>query len=161
MTARRAISALSALALLAGACQPSPSGLPEADQAAIHQLITDVAATLQRGDHAAWAGLFAEDGVIFSPNSPPIRGRSVIQKWGAALPPVTELSFNDVTVTGNGPVAFATSGYIFATQGSPADTGKQLWAFRRAPGGRWEVVVASYSSNLPPPVGPVAMPASR
>ena len=149
MSARRSIHYVLAGALLVGACQPSPADLSDADKAAVTQIVKDVAGTLLAANHAAWAGLFAEDAVLYSPNTPVLKGRAVLQKWAEAIPPITDLTFFDLEVRGQDNLAYATSGYSFATQASPADTGKQLWVFRRVPGGKWEVAAASYSSALP------------
>ena len=151
MKARTSVRCLLLGVLLVGSCRQSPADLTEADKAAVTQIVTDVARTLRSADFAAWAGLFSEDAVIYSPNTPMIKGRAVIQKWGETFPPVTELTFSNVEVRGQGDVAYAASGYAFATQGSPVDSGKQLWVFRRRPGARWEVAAASYSSDLPAP----------
>ena len=151
MKASRAIPGIVAGILAIASCRRAPADLTEADKATIRQTVADVARTLQAGDFAAWAGLFSDDAVICPPNAPMVRGRAVIRKWGEGFPPITELAFSDVGVLGQGDVAFATSGYTFATKGSPRDTGKQLWVFRRSPGGRWEVAAASYNSDLPAP----------
>jgi ketosteroid isomerase-like protein len=144
-------SRLSADPAAVDATAQAPADLAEADRTAVKQVVDDVARTLLSANFAAWAGLFSEDAVIYSPNIPMLKGRAVIQKWGEAFPPITELTFSNVEVWGQGNLAYATSGYTFATKGSPVDTGKQLWVFRRGPGARWEVVAASYNSDLPVP----------
>lgn len=140
--------------LLMVGCQSQSAELTEQDRARIGQIIDGVAMTLRVGDHAMWAGHFSEDAVIYPPNAPAVKGRAVIQRWGEAFPPIEDLTFFDVQVWGQGDYAYGTSGYSFTVAGSPPDTGKQLWAFRRSAGAGWEVVAASYNSDLPVSLGP-------
>ena len=142
---------LAASVALIGACQPGAANLSEQDTAAIQQVIDDVINTLVEGDHAAWAELFAEDAVIYSPNAPAVRGREVLRSWVSAFPPIEELAFVDREIWGQGNYAFALSGYTFSVEGSPPDQGKQLWVFQRTDGSSWEVKALSYSSDLPVP----------
>jgi ketosteroid isomerase-like protein len=135
--------------LLIAACRPAPVDLTTEDRAAIAQVVDDVARTLRAGEFAAWAGLFSEHAVIFPPNAPAVRGRDVIQRWGQGFPPIEELTFFNLELSGRGDVAYATSDYSFTMRGFPPDTGKQLWAFRRSARKTWEVAAASYNSNLP------------
>ncbi len=150
---RRAATFLAVLGsvLLVAGCPSPPEDLSEQDRARIEQIIDGVAITLRAGDYAMWAGHFAEDAVIYPPNAPSVRGRAVIQRWGEAFPAIEDLTFFDVQVWGEGDYAYGTSGYAFTVEGSPPDTGKQLWAFRRSAGAGWEVVAASYNSDLPVP----------
>lgn len=146
--ARVFVGVVAGLLLVAG-CQSRPADLTEQDRARIEQIIDGVAITLRAGDYAMWAGHFSEDAVIYSPNAPAVKGRTVIQRWGESFPPVEDLTFFDVQVWGQGDYAYGTSGYSFTVEGAPPDTGKQLWAFRRSGGAGWEVVAASYNSDLP------------
>ena len=134
---------------MCSACTPRPTDLTSADRAAIQHVIDQVAHTLVEGDLQAWAGQFSEDGVIYSPNSPAVKGRATIQKWAQGIARIQELSFSDVQIWGQGDYAYATSAYRFAVTGAATDIGKQLWAFRRTAAKNWEVLVASYSSDLP------------
>jgi ketosteroid isomerase-like protein len=141
-----------ALVVMIGACRPSPSELTEGDRTAIRQVVADVTSTLLAGDYATWAGLFAENAVIYSPNAPAVRGRDALQSWVGGFPPIQELEFFDVEKWGQGDYAFALSAYRFAVEGGPLDTGKQLWVLRRSEASRWEVMALSYSSDLPVPM---------
>jgi len=141
---------LTASVALIAACQPRAADLSEQDIAAIQEVIDDVTNTLLEGDHAAWAALFAEDAVIYSPNTPAVRGREFLRSWVSAFPPTEELAFVDREIWGQGDYAFALSGYTFSVEGSPPDQGKQLWVFQRTDTG-WEVEALSYNSDLPIP----------
>ena len=137
--------------LLVAACWAPAAELSDQDRAAIQQVIDDVARNLEAGDFVTWAGQFSQDAVIYSPNAPAVSGRAVIQQWGESFPPIEDLTWFDVQLWGQGDFAYGTSGYAFSVEGSPADTGKQLWAFRRGADGRWEIVAASSNSDLPLP----------
>ncbi|MGD8698652.1 MAG: nuclear transport factor 2 family protein [Gemmatimonadales bacterium] len=133
------------------ACQPGSADLNEQDIAALEQVIDDVTNTLLEGDHATWAGLFAEDAVIYAPNESAVKGREALRSWVAAFPPIQELAFVDRQIWGQGDYAFALSGYRYSVEGAPPDEGKQLWVFYRTEDSSWEVKALSYSSDLPIP----------
>jgi len=139
------------VAALIAACQTPAADLTEQDRAALEQVIEDVTSTLLAGDHETWVGLFAEDAVIYSPNAPAVKGREVLRSWVATFPPIQDLAFLEVEIWGQGDYAYAMSDYRFSVEGSPLDTGKQLWVFHRAEGSSWEIMVLSYSSDLPVP----------
>jgi TonB family protein len=134
---------------LVAACQQPAADLSEQDRAALQQVIDNVASTLRAGDYVAWAELFAEDAVIYPPNAPAIGGREELLSWVATFPPIEDLAFFDVAIWGQGNYAYAMSGYTFSVEGSPPDTGKQLWVFHRTESSGWEVMVVGYSSDLP------------
>lgn len=143
--------ALAASVAPVAACQPTAADLSEQDVAALEQVIDDVTSTLLEGDYATWAGLFAEDAVIYSPNASAVRGREALRSWVSTFPPIQELAFVDREIWGQGDYAFALSGYTFSVEGSPPDIGKQLWVFQRIDGSSWEVKALSYNSDLPVP----------
>jgi ketosteroid isomerase-like protein len=124
--------------------------LGKEDVATLEQMFDTVVRLIRAGDWAAWAALYAEDAVLHPPNGPAVRGRAALQKWGEAFPPVEALDFSNVQVSGEGNVAFGTSGYALTIKGQPLDTGKQLGVFRRDIGG-WQVVAVSFNSDLPLP----------
>ena len=105
---------------------------------------------VRAGDWAGDATLWAEEGVVHSPNGPAVRGRSAIQQWHESFPPIEAIDFSNLQVFGEGNVAYATYGYILKIAGMPADTGKALVVLRRGASG-WEFVAASYNSDLPAP----------
>jgi ketosteroid isomerase-like protein len=102
-------------------------------------------------DNAAWANDFTEDGIFMIGNTPAVRGRAAIQKWGETRPNVTSLTFSDIQIDGRGDLAWATSAYSSTVEGMPEpDTGKQLVVLQRQADGSWRTVAASVSSDLPP-----------
>jgi ketosteroid isomerase-like protein len=119
------------------------------DQAAVRQLFDDCIRYVNAADWTSWAGIYAEDGFLQPPNAPVIRGRAELVAWGQAFPPIESFAFSNVQVWGEGNLAYGVSGYTLKVKDAPADTGKQLCVFRRGQDGRWKVVAASFSSDLP------------
>jgi ketosteroid isomerase-like protein len=124
--------------------------LAKEDVATLEQMFAAVVQLIRAGDWAGWAALYAEDAVLHPPNGPAVRGRAALQQWGEAFPPVEAIDFSNVQVSGEGSLAYGTSGYALTIKGQPPDTGKQLGVFRRGTGG-WEVVAVSFNSDLPLP----------
>ena len=118
-------------------------------QAAVRAVADSAVAYLRAGNPDAWAGLYAEDGALYPPNQPAVRGRSALQEYARGIP-VENIAFTDVQVQGHGPLAYGTSRVVFKMKGQPADIGKQLWIARRNADGKWEVAVVSFNSDLDP-----------
>jgi len=138
------------IALLQTGCASKPSAEFSAqDEAEVRAVADSAVAHLRAGNTDAWAGLFAEDGVLYNPNQPAVRGRSALRDYARDIP-LENIEFNDVEVQGHGPLAYGTSGVVIKLKGQPADSGKQLWVARRSSAGKWEVAVVSYNSNRAP-----------
>ena len=120
------------------------------DAATIDGLFRTLFRLVRAGDWAGDAALWAEAGVVHSPNGPAIRGRSAIREWHERFPPIEGINFSNLQVFGEGNVAYATYGYSLKITDLPADTGKALAVVRRGASG-WEFVVASYNSDLSAP----------
>jgi ketosteroid isomerase-like protein len=121
--------------------------LAKEDVATLEQMFAAVVQLIRAGDWAGWAALYAEDAVLHPPNGPAVRGRAALQQWGEAFPPVEAIDFSNVQVSGEGNLAYGTSGYALTIKGQPPDTGKQLGVFRRGTSG-WQVVAVSFNSDL-------------
>jgi uncharacterized protein (TIGR02246 family) len=134
------------IALLQLACGSREAEFTAQDEAAVRALADSAVAYLRAGNPDAWAGLYAEDGVLHPPNQPEVRGRSALQEYARGIP-VENIEFTEVEVQGHGPLAYGTSGVVFKVKGQAADTGKQLWVARRNADGRWEVSVVSFNSD--------------
>ncbi|MEP6993234.1 MAG: nuclear transport factor 2 family protein [Acidobacteriota bacterium] len=116
--------------------QPSVKLPPE-----LARVLTDYEAAWRKGDGAALARLFDEDGFVLSYGAPPVRGREAIQRhYRGPGGPLVLRAF-----------AFATDGtlgYIlggFARQEGQPDSGKFTLTLRRGPDGRW--LIASDMDN--------------
>ena len=133
-------------------CAPQPSELAATDLTAIRQRFDSVARHVSAEDNAAWARDFTPDAVFMFANTPAVRGREAIQKWGETGPKATSLTFTDLQIHGAGDLAWATSAYSLTLEGIPVpDTGKQLVVLQRQADGSWLTIAASVSSDLPVP----------
>lgn len=76
----RSLTAIAAtLVILAGCAKPVATHTdPAADEAAIRAVAAAWYAAQKAGDAAAKAELYAEDAVLYVPDSPPIKGRAAI-----------------------------------------------------------------------------------
>ena len=124
------------------------TGLAKEDAATLEQIIDAVPRLICAGDWAGWAALYAEDAILHPPNGPAVHGRSALQAWGEAFPPVEALDFSDVRIWGESNVAYATTAFVLTIKGQPPDTGKQLGVLRRGTSG-WQVAAVSFNSDLP------------
>jgi len=121
------------------------------DQATLHGMFDAAIPMINAGDWPAWAGQYAEDGLLQPPNAPAVRGRPDLLAWGRAFPPIDEITFSGVEVHGEGSLAWATSAYTLRVKGQAPDRGKQLVVFRRTPDRMWKIVAASFNSDLSVP----------
>ena len=130
----------------------NPGGdLSEADLTAIRERFDEIASHVSAEDNAAWANDYTEDGIFMYGNTPAIKGRAAIQKWGETGRKVTSLTFSDIQIHGSGDLAWATSALSVTYEGVPEpDKGKQLVVLQRQADGSWLSVAASVSSDLPP-----------
>ena len=140
-----------ACALGISACAAPPAAeLSEADRQTLTAMFDSTVSRLRAGQFELWASQFAEDGSFQVPNAATVTGRSALEAWIRSFPPLEEISMSNVQVSGQGDLAYGTSGYVLKPQGAPADTGKQLVVFRRIRG-EWKVVTASFNTSLPLP----------
>ena len=152
MRTRSRLAGIAAVASVIVGCQAAaPAELTEQDQASIRGMFDATVGYIRAGDWAVWAGQYSEDAVLHPPNAPMVNGREAIQAWGEAFPPVQELSFSNIQVSGQADLAYGTCAYSMTLEGSPPDTGKQLVVFHRDASGEWEVVAVSFNSDLPVP----------
>jgi ketosteroid isomerase-like protein len=144
-------AAISVLILALLGCKEESASFSPQDEVAVRAVADSAEHYFRSGKIAAWAALYSEDGILQPPNHQTVKGRSALEAWAKALPPVEHAEFTDVQVEGNGNLAYGTSGYRIRTRGAPPDTGKQLWVSRRNANGKWEVVAVSFNSDLPLP----------
>ena len=90
--------------------------LPKEDVAALEGTFGIVVRLVRASDWAGWAALYTEDAVFHPPNGPAVRGRAAIRKWGDAFPPVEAFDFSNIEISGEGNVAYGTSGYTLTIQ---------------------------------------------
>jgi len=114
------------------AATPQPSVTLPAE---LQRVLTDYENAWSKGDHAALARLFTEDGFEMPAGSPLIRGREAIRR---GVGPGGPLSLRALSFSTNGDV-----GYIigaFGDQVGAPDRGKFTLTLRREATGRWLIV---------------------
>lgn len=130
-------------------CQPQPSQFTTEDEATLRGIFEATARDFGAGNMKAWVQHYANDAVFQPPNAPMVVGDAHILAWGQAFPPIKDLVFSNIMVSGEGNVAYGTSSYDMAFKDTPPDHGKQLVVFRRPPGGAWAIVAVSFNSDVP------------
>lgn len=140
-----------ALLVTVVACQAAPSELSEADRAAIQEASDQFVQHVRAGDYAAVSMLYTEDASFMPPNQPTLSGRSAIQQWMDALPPVTQFSLMHDEVSGRGEIAYVRGRYVMQIEGLPVDSGKYIEIRRRGEDGVWRMTADIFNSSLPAP----------
>ena len=132
-------------------CTTPARDLSEADLVTIRERLDDCARHGGAEDNVAWANDFTEDGIFLIGNTPALRGRATIQKWGETGMKLTSLTFSDIQIHGSGDLAWATCAYSMTLEGvTEPVTGKELHVLQRQADGSWLLVAVSASSDLPP-----------
>jgi len=147
--------------LAANGCRPQSAGFTAQDEAAIRGMFDARIADIRAGNWVKWSNQHAEGVVLQPPNSPTIKGRAALLAWGQGFPPIDSLALSDIQIWGEGNLAYATSAYKLKLKDLPADAGKELLVFRRAPAGEWQVVAFSLSSDIPSASPTLANPPSK
>ncbi len=130
------------------------AGLSQADLDRINASTQAAVKAALAKDFAAWAALFADDGVLNPPNQPAVKGRAAIQVWLASFPPITEFKLENVKIEGRDDLAYVlgTFAITIAPPGAPGpvkDVGKFVEVRKRQADGRWLLAVDMFSSDLP------------
>lgn len=148
MRLSHATAIASALIMGVAACQTRPAAFTSQDEATLRAMFDSTPGYIVAGNFTKWAGQFSENSVLQPPNARSVKGRENLIAWAKTLPPMENLTFTNVQVSGEGNVAYGTSDYVLKPKGLPADSGKQLVVFRRPPNGAWEIVAGGFSSDL-------------
>ena len=148
MKHRTVVCMIAAIFTITG-CQSQSTQFTAEDEATLRGMVEATAQSFKAGDMETWAQYYANDAVFQPPNAPMVVGQGNILAWGQAFPPLKELTFTNVMVSGEGNVAYGTSSYDMAFGDMAADQGKQLVVFRRPPGGAWAIVAVSFNSDVP------------
>jgi ketosteroid isomerase-like protein len=151
MTLSRAAAAAGALLIGVAACQTRTAEFTNQDEATLRAMFDSTPRYLVAGDFSKWASQFSENSVLQPPNTRSVKGRQNLVPWAKTMPPLEDLTFTNVQVSGEGNVAYGTSDYVLKPKGLPADSGKQLVIFRRPANGDWEIAAGSFNSDIPLP----------
>ena len=104
-----------------------------------------------KGDAAAIAKLYAEDGEILPPNSPPLKGREAIQKEFTGLVGAFKkitLKTREVHPMGN--LALEVSSWKLEDASGKGPEGKAMVLWKKT-GSTWQLYRDMWSGNAPPP----------
>jgi len=130
-------------------CQSEPVQFTTEDEATLRGIVEATARDFGAGDMETWSQQYANDAVFQPPNAPMVVGQANILALGQAFPPLENLTFSNITVSGEGNIGYGTSSYDMVFTDKTTDQGKQLVVFRRPPGGAWEIVAVSFNSDRP------------
>jgi uncharacterized protein (TIGR02246 family) len=149
------VVAMVVVAVLPG-CAAQTAVFSDSDKAAIRTSIEEFTAAMSKGDHAAAAALYAEDGVIMPPNAAAAEGRAEVQKALASMGRPQSFSQPVVDIEGEGTLAYARLDYdvTFTPPNATApasDKGKVLIVMRKEADGTWRTIQGMFNSNLPAP----------
>ena len=143
------------ITLLVGCSSQEDANL-ESDAAAINDIWTMYASSLEAGDLSAWLSLWTEDGVQMPPNEPPVIGKDQIQKANkAAFDQFTfemEITNKEIQVAGDW--AFSRGTYTATLSPKNGDQpvpidGKFMTILERQPDGGWKIHRDIFNSNVP------------
>ena len=102
------------------------------------------------------AMIYMENGVMMPPGAPAVTGRDAIRGsvLANAMPPGSQLTFQTVNLSVNGPIAVERGSYVFTMpdprRGQPAITtnGKYLAHWHKV-GDEWQIAEAIWSDDVP------------
>ena len=161
-----------ALAVSAMGCEPAASDDAAAPMERVATGSVDVSEVRQaierldaqwedaanRGDAAAVASLYAEDGRFMVPNADIVEGRANIQ---AAVQGLVDMKLRNVDLTtvdvgASGDLAYEVGRYSLEVQppGAPqhvTDKGKYVLVLKRQTDGTWKIVADIFNTNQPAP----------
>lgn len=135
-------------------CQPpSARQFTAADEKVVRDMADITVAAFKSANFGPWLDLWTDEAILQPPNAQTVVGREGRVAWSKAFPPLEDLRFGNVHVTGDGNFAFGTTTYMLKPKGLPPDSGKQLFIARRQDDGKWKLVAGSFNSDLPAPGG--------
>jgi ketosteroid isomerase-like protein len=144
------VGAMAVTLSLAG-CRASAPRFTADDEKAVRDIADLTVASFKARNFQAWLDLWTDDAVLQPPNALAIVDRAGRDAWSKQFPVLEALRFGNVTVSGDGDIAYGTTTYMLKPKAAPADSGKQLFIARRQRDGKWKLVAVSFSSDLPLP----------
>lgn len=112
-----------------------------------------------KGDAAAVAALYAEDGVILPPNQAPVKGRTDITTFAKGMHDGGfRISTVDKDVWVDGALGAKSGSYTVTDKdGKEVEHGKWLEVWHRGADGKWQMIRDMWNSDEPaPPPAPAA-----
>jgi uncharacterized protein (TIGR02246 family) len=113
-----------------------------------------------KGDGAAVAALYSEDGVILPPNEKRVQGRADIAKYARGMYDAGfRLRTTDTDAWVDGALGAKSGTYTVTDKdGKEVDHGKWLEVWHRSDDGQWLMVRDMWNSDDPPPPPPAPPP---
>jgi uncharacterized protein (TIGR02246 family) len=154
MLNHRALTVAVLLVAALPGCATQTAAFSDSDKSGIRTTVEEFMAAINRGDHAAAAALYAENGVIMPPNGPAVEGRAGIQKVLEGLGRPQAFSQSIVEIEGEGNLAYAHLDFDLTMTPPNAtapvnDRGKGLIVMRKEADGRWRTIRGMHNSSLP------------
>lgn len=118
-------------------------------KAALKEMAPKWQAAYNAGDAAGVAALYAEDGILLPPNSPPVKGRKAIEVfWAGAIESggTTELTVQKMYGMGEN-VTEVGAWVATAADGSHQDHGSYTLVYKQVEGG-WQIVSDMWNSDM-------------
>jgi uncharacterized protein (TIGR02246 family) len=132
-------------------CVAQPSFAAET-RSAIEAANAAFSAAAAKGDSAALAALYANNGQVMPAGSEPISGRDAIQKFwqGALKSGIARISLKTLEVFGHGNTATEVGQYELRDKaGKTLDIGKYIVIWHQEQG-QWKLLRDMFSTNVPP-----------
>lgn len=116
---------------------------------------TKVVAFSNAGDAEAWAAWYVDDAMLLPPDGPSVHSRDAIQKWIAALPPISNAVGQVDESAGRGDLAYTRGTYSMTmtlpgAQAPLALKGKVIQIYRKQPDGDWRMAREIFNNDMPP-----------
>jgi len=137
------------LVLINACAQQAPTGLSDADRAAIKK--THAAAVLPAETNpgsADWSKFvdahYAPDAILLPPGSKAVKGRDALVAFFKSFPPVSKFKTVDVELEGSGNVAYIRGTYELTMNPPGAapieETGKYIEVWHKDKNGQWRTI---------------------
>ena len=128
------------------------TGLSKADRTAVHQAQENDVKLTNAQDWKGDLALYAEDAILMPPNEAAVQGKTPIQDWMQAYPPISNLQEQSLEIEGQGNLAYDRGTYSMTVAhveaASTDDHGKYLTIWRKQGDGSWQISRAIFNSDL-------------
>ena len=119
-------------------------------QQEIRKINTEFNELYEKGDVAAVAATYVEDGAILAPNEQAHRGRQAIEDfWKGFIDGIGgSVGIETVEIAGEGDLAYQWATYSLEG-GEETDVGKFVEIYNRQPDGSWKIRLTIFNSDIP------------
>ena len=151
---------IAVFSLSAALSAQQPTGRNAADIAAITKTGAEFSQRYMRGDNQGMANLYTDDGIIFPPGRPIIRGRAAIAEYWKLQPGVTvvdhKTTADSIIIRGDIAYDYGTFRSQNARDGQTSNPGfgKYVIVWRRQSDGRWLMHLDIWNGSPATPPAP-------